>query len=48
MEMGILDYIMSTALLLIFCSGGYCLWEHTKLEQKEWERRRRERRQRND
>ena len=42
--MGILDYIMSTALLLIFCSGAYCLYEQTKYEQKQWEKRRDERR----
>lgn len=41
--MGILDYIMSTALLLIMASGAYCLWEQTKYEQKEWEKRRDER-----
>lgn len=44
MEMGILDYIMSTALLLIFASGAYCLYEQTKYEQKQWEKRKRERR----
>ena len=47
MEMGILDYIMSTALLLIFASGAYCLYEQTKYEQKQWEKRRDERRKNN-
>ena len=37
MAMGILDYIMSTALLLIFASGAYCLYEQTKYEQEQWE-----------
>ena len=41
--MGVLDFIMSTAILLIAFSGIYCLWEHTKYEQKEWEKRRDER-----
>ena len=41
--MGILDYIMSTTLLLIMSSGAYCLWEQTKYEQKQWEKRKRER-----
>ena len=41
--MGILDYIMSTALLLIMASGAYCLWEQTKYEQQQWEKRKRER-----
>ena len=45
--MGVLDYIMSTALLLIFASGAYCLFEQTKYEQKQWEKRRDERK-RND
>ena len=44
----IVDILFSTSLILIFFSGAYCLWEHTKIEQKEWERRRRERQQRND
>ena len=47
MEMGILDYIMSTALLLIFASGAYCLFEQTKYEQKQWEKRRDERKRNN-
>jgi hypothetical protein len=47
MEMGILDYIMSTALLLIFASGAYCIWEQTKYEQKQWEKRKRERERNN-
>ena len=37
--MGILDYIMSTGLLLIMASGAYCIWEQTKYEQKQWEKR---------
>jgi len=41
--MGILDYIMSTTLLLIMASGAYCIWEQTKYEQKQWEKRKRER-----
>ena len=41
--MGILDYIMSTGLILIMVSGAYCLWEQTKYEQKQWEKRKRER-----
>ena len=45
--MGILDYIMSTALLLIFASGAYCLYEQTKYEQKQWEKRRDERQRNN-
>jgi len=45
--MGVLDIIMSTALLLIMASGAYCLFEQTKYEQKEWEKRRDERK-RND
>lgn len=48
MEMGILDYIMSTALLLIFASGAYCLYEQTKYEQEQWEKRRDERKRKND
>jgi hypothetical protein len=47
MEMGVLDYIMSTALLLIFASGAYCLFEQTKYEQKQWEKRRDERKRNN-
>ena len=47
MEMGILDYIMSTMLLLIFCSGAYCLYEQTQYEQKQWEKRKRERERNN-
>ena len=39
----LLDILLSTSLLLIFVTGAYCLWEQTKLEQKEWKRRRRER-----
>ena len=45
--MGVLDFIMSTALLMIMASGAYCLWEQTRYEQKEWEKRRDERK-RND
>ncbi len=45
--MGVLDIIMSTALLLIMASGAYCLFEQTKYEQKQWEKRRDERK-RND
>ena len=45
--MGVLDYIMSTALLLIFASGAYCLFEQTKYEQKQWEQRKRERERNN-
>ena len=45
--MGVLDYIMSTALLLIMASGAYCLFEQTRHEQKQWEKRRDERK-RND
>ena len=47
MEMGVLDYIMSTALLLIFASGAYCLDEQTKYEQEQWEKRRDERKRNN-
>ncbi len=43
----ILDYIMSTMLLLIFCSGAYCLYEQTKYEQQQWEKRKRERERNN-
>lgn len=46
--MGVIDYIMSTALLLIMASGAYCLFEQTKYEQKQWEKRKRERQERND
>lgn len=45
--MGVLDIIMSTALLLIMASGAYCLFEQTRYEQKQWEKRRDERK-RND
>jgi hypothetical protein len=45
--MGVLDFIMSTALLLIMASGAYCLFEQTRYEQKQWEKRRDERK-RND
>ena len=41
--MGILDYIMSTGLLLLMASGAYCIWEQTKFEQQQWEKRKRER-----
>ncbi len=41
--MGILEIIMTTGLLLIMASGAYCLWEQTKYEQKQWEKRKRER-----
>ena len=41
--MGVLDFIMTTGLLLIMASGAYCLWEQTKYEQKQWEKRKRER-----
>jgi hypothetical protein len=46
--MGVLDFIMSTALLLIMASGAYCLFEQTRYEQKQWEKRKRERQERND
>ena len=46
--MGVLDYIMSTALLMIMASGAYCLFEQARHEQKEWEKRRSERQKRND
>ncbi len=39
----ILEYIMGTGLLLIMASGAYCLFEQTKYEQKQWEKRRDER-----
>ena len=45
--MGVLDFIMTTGLLLIMASGAYCLWEHTKYEQKQWEKRKRERERNN-
>ncbi len=41
--MGIIEFIMTTGLLLIMASGAYCLWEQTKYEQKQWEKRKRER-----
>jgi len=41
--MGVLEFIMTTGLLLIMASGAYCLWEQTKYEQKQWEKRKRER-----
>jgi hypothetical protein len=41
--MGVLEIIMTTGLLLIMASGAYCLWEQTKYEQKQWEKRKRER-----
>ncbi len=40
--MGVLDFIMSTALLMIMASGAYCLFEQARYEQKEWEKRRSE------
>ena len=46
--MGVLDFIMSTALLMIMFSGAYCLFEQTKYEQKQWEKRKREQKERND
>jgi len=46
--MGVLDFIMSTALLMIMASGAYCLFEQTKYEQKQWEKRKRDRQERND
>jgi len=46
--MGVLDFIMSTALLLIMASGAYCLFEQTRYEQKQWEKRKREQKERND
>jgi hypothetical protein len=45
--MGILEIIMTTGLLLIMASGAYCLWEQTKYEQKQWEKRKRERERNN-
>ena len=39
----LVDILFSTSLILIFFSGAYCLWEHTKIEQKAWEKRKRER-----
>ena len=35
----ILEYIMGTGLLLIMASGAYCLFEQTRYEQKQWEKR---------
>jgi hypothetical protein len=46
--MGVLDFIMSTTLLLIMASGVYCLFEQTRYEQKQWEKRKREQKERND
>ena len=46
--MGVLDFIMSTALLMIMASGAYCLFEQTRYEQKQWEKRKREQKERND
>jgi len=46
--MGVLDFIMSTALLMIMASGAYCLFEQARYEQKQWEKRKRERQERND
>ena len=43
----ILEYIMGTGLLLIMASGAYCLFEQTKYEQKQWEKRKRERERNN-
>ena len=45
--MGVLDYIMSMGLLLLMASGAYCIWEQTKYEQKQWEKRKRERERNN-
>ena len=45
--MGVLEFIMTTGLLLIMASGAYCLWEQTKFEQKQWEKRRDERKRNN-
>ena len=45
--MGVLEIIMTTSLLLIMASGAYCLFEQARYEQKEWEKRRDERK-RND
>ena len=46
--MGAIEYIMTTGLLLIMASGAYCLFEQARYEQKEWEKRKRERQERND
>jgi len=45
--MGVIEYIMATGLLLIMASGAYCLFEQTKYEQKQWEKRRDERKRNN-
>jgi len=41
--MGVIEFIMTTGLLMIMASGAYCLYEQTKYEQKQWEKRKRER-----
>jgi hypothetical protein len=46
--MGVLDFIMSTVLLMLMASGAYCLFEQTRYEQKQWEKRKREQKERND
>jgi len=38
-----IEFAGSTLFLLIIVTGAYCLWEQTKYEQKEWEKRRDER-----
>jgi len=38
-----IELASSTFAILIMASGAYCLWEQTKYEQKQWEKRRDER-----
>jgi len=38
-----IDIAGGTLFMLVFISGAYYLWEQTKYEQKEWEKRRDER-----
>ena len=38
-----IEFAGSTFAILIMVSGAYCLWEQTRYEQKEWEKRRDER-----
>ena len=46
--MGVLELIMATSLLIIMASGAYCLFEQARYEQKQWEKRKREQKERND
>ena len=43
-----IEFAGSTFAILIMASGAYCLFEQTKYEQKQWEKRKRERQERND